>query len=156
VKLNRRINTVRMKFSSPTLQIQTNLSVLKQLLPDHLIPGIPGIPSKLHTPLAGKPKASRRAGAAKENRHENPISQIARFGGDMNQGFPKSLKNTDAHMQTHTRTHRCTCAAASTPSCAYKFGPGWGSAAGPCQCSASLLVTWRAGRAAVCADVLGS
>ena len=47
------------------------------------------------------PKASRRAGAAgaaKENRHENPISQIARFGRDMKPKFDQIQKNTGGYM----------------------------------------------------------
>jgi hypothetical protein len=46
----------------------------------------------LHTPFAGRPKASQQAGAAKEYRHENPISQIARFGGDSKPRFSQILE----------------------------------------------------------------
>jgi hypothetical protein len=44
------------------------------------------------TPNAGRPQAFRRAGAGEEKRHENPISQIARFGGDIKSRFPEILK----------------------------------------------------------------
>jgi len=44
------------------------------------------------TPNAGRPAASWQAGAGKEKKYENPISQIAQFGGEMKSRFSQILK----------------------------------------------------------------
>ena len=79
-------NSIKMD-SLPNLQFPT--LVLMQILYQK---------STYVTPNAGRPQAFRRAGAGKEKRHENPISQIARFGGDMKSRFSQILKkNTGPH-----------------------------------------------------------
>ena len=45
-----------------------------------------------------------------KKRHENPITQIARFGGDMKSRFSQIQKNTDTHKHTHTNTQPNTYA----------------------------------------------
>ena len=72
-----------------SLQFQTNLIELMQYFEFTYIH---------HSPYAGRPAASRQAGAAKKIRYENPLSHIPRFGGDMNEVFPKSFKK-----------HWCAC-----------------------------------------------
>jgi len=64
------------------------------------------------TPNAGRPQAFRQAGAGKEKRHENPISQIARFGGDMKLRFSRILKkNTGVCIPVHMCL-KCVCVCA--------------------------------------------
>jgi hypothetical protein len=50
------------------------------------------------TPNAGRPAASWQAGAGKEKKYENPISQIAQFGGEMKSRFSQILKKTLIHI----------------------------------------------------------